>query len=256
MLLVIDLGNTNIKCGIFMGDKLVHSWRMGTKIDRTADELGIKVVSFFNYLGLNTEDVEDIMVSSVIPSINYTVEHMCRIYFKKKPYFVEPGIKTGINILYDNPKELGSDRIVNAVAAYEKYGGPCITVDFGTATSYGAVSAKGEFLGGAICPGVKISAEALISNTAKLPRVELTMPKTVINRNTVSCMQSGVLYGYVGQVDYILRKMKAELGGKATVVATGGLADVIAQQTKTIDIIDSLLTLEGLQIIYEKNLER
>lgn len=256
MLLVIDLGNTNIKCGIFMGDKLVHSWRMGTKIDRTADELGIKVVSFFNYLGLNTGDVEDIMVSSVIPSINYTVEHMCRIYFKKKPYFVEPGIKTGINILYDNPKELGSDRIVNAVAAYEKYGGPCITVDFGTATSYGAVSAKGEFLGGAICPGVKISAEALINNTAKLPRVELTMPKTVINRSTVSCMQSGVLYGYVGQVDYILRKMKAELGGKATVVATGGLADVIAEQTKTIDIIDSLLTLEGLQIIYEKNLER
>ena len=256
MLLVIDLGNTNIKCGIFEKEKLLHSWRMGTKIDRTADELGIKIVSFFNYLGVSTEKVEDIMVSSVIPSINYTVEHMCRIYFKKKPHFVEPGIRTGINILYDNPKELGSDRIVNAVAAYEKYGGPCITVDFGTATSYGAVSAKGEFLGGAICPGVKISAEALISNTAKLPRVELTMPKTVINRSTVSCMQSGLLYGYVGQVDYILRKMKAELGGKATVVATGGLADVIAQETKTIDVIDSLLTLEGLQIIYEKNVEK
>ena len=142
------------------------------------------------------------------------------------------------------------------MAAYEKYGGPCITVDFGTATSYGAVSAQGEFLGGAICPGVKISAEALISNTAKLPRVELTMPKTVINKSTVSCMQSGLLYGYVGQVDYILRKMKAEIGGKATVVATGGLADVIAQQTKTIDVIDSLLTLEGLQIIYQKNMER
>ncbi len=181
---------------------------------------------------------------------------MCRIYFHKKPYFVEPGIKTGINILYDNPKELGSDRIVNAVAAYVKYGGPCITVDFGTATSYGAVSAKGEFLGGAICPGVKISAEALISNTAKLPRVELTMPKNVINRNTISCMQSGLLYGYVGQVDYILRKMKAELGGSAKVVATGGLADVIAQETKTIDVIDSLLTLEGLKIIYHKNVEK
>ena len=256
MLLVIDLGNTNIKCGIFKGDKLLHSWRMGTKIDRTADELGIKVVSFFNYLGMDTKEVADIIVSSVIPSINYTVEHMCRIYFGKKPHFVGPGIKTGINILYDNPKELGSDRIVNAVAAYEKYGGPCITVDFGTATSYGAVSAQGEFLGGAICPGVKISAEALISNTAKLPRVELTMPKTVINTSTVSCMQSGLLYGYVGQVDYILRKMKAEIGGKATVVATGGLADVIAQQTKTIDVIDSLLTLEGLQIIYQKNMER
>ena len=256
MLLVIDLGNTNIKCGIFKGDKLLHSWRMGTKIDRTADELGIKVVSFFNYLGMDTKEVADIIVSSVIPSINYTVEHMCRIYFGKTPHFVGPGIKTGINILYDNPKELGSDRIVNAVAAYEKYGGPCITVDFGTATSYGAVSAQGEFLGGAICPGVKISAEALISNTAKLPRVELTMPKTVINKSTVSCMQSGLLYGYVGQVDYILRKMKAEIGGKATVVATGGLADVIAQQTKTIDVIDSLLTLEGLQIIYQKNMER
>ena len=230
MLFVIDLGNTNIKCGIFDGDKLLHSWRLGTKIDRTADELGIKVVSFFNYLGIDTEKVEDIIVSSVIPSINYTVEHMCRIYFHKKPYFVEPGIKTGINILYDNPKELGSDRIVNAVAAYVKYGGPCITVDFGTATSYGAVSAKGEFLGGAICPGVKISAEAL--------------------------MQSGLLYGYVGQVDYILRKMKAELGGSAKVVATGGLADVIAQETKTIDVIDSLLTLEGLKIIYHKNVEK
>lgn len=256
MLFVIDLGNTNIKCGIFDGDKLLHSWRLGTKIDRTADELGIKVVSFFNYLGIDTEKVEDIIVSSVIPSINYTVEHMCRIYFHKKPYFVEPGIKTGINILYDNPKELGSDRIVNAVAAYVKYGGPCITVDFGTATSYGAVSAKGEFLGGAICPGVKISAEALISNTAKLPRVELTMPKNVINRNTISCMQSGLLYGYVGQVDYILRKMKAELGGNAKVIATGGLADVIAQETKTIDVIDSLLTLEGLRVIYHKNVEK
>ena len=195
------------------------------------------------------------MISSVIPSINYTIEHMCRTYFKKRPCFVEPGIRTGINILYDNPKELGSDRIVNAVAAYEKYGGPCITVDFGTATTFGAISKKGEFLGGAICPGLIVSANALTNNTAKRPKVELQKPRHVINRNTVACMQSGILYGYVGQVDYILRKMKAELGEEAKVVATGGMAETIASETEMIDVIDSLLTLHGLYIIYKKNHE-
>ena len=178
---------------------------------------------------------------------------MCRTYFNIKPVFVGPGIKTGINILYDNPKELGSDRIVNAVAAFEKYGGPCITVDFGTATTYGAISGKGEFLGGAICPGLFLSSNALTNNTAKLPRVELVKPEKVINKNTVSNMQSGILYGYVGQVDYILRKMKSEMEGDPKVIATGGMADTIAKETEMIDIIDSRLTLDGLNIIYRKN---
>ncbi|MEI3416592.1 MAG: type III pantothenate kinase [Christensenellaceae bacterium] len=164
---------------------------MATKMHVTSDEIGIKMISFLDYLHRRPEDVEDIMISSVIPSINYTIEHMCRTYFKKRPCFVEPGIRTGINILYDNPKELGSDRIVNAVAAYEKYGGPCITVDFGTATTFGAISKKGEFLGGAICPGLIVSANALTNNTAKLPKVELQKPRHVINRNTVACMQWG-----------------------------------------------------------------
>ncbi len=256
MIVVIDIGNTNTKCGLYIKGKLKNSWRMATKTDKSSDELGIKMASFFSYLNLDMKDVEDIIISSVIPSVNYTFDHMCRIYFKKKPYFVEPGIKTGINILYDNPKELGSDRIVNAVAAYEKYGGPCITVDFGTATTFGAISKKGEFLGGAICPGIKTASEALILNTAKLPRVELNKPKSVINKNTVACMQSGIIYGYVGQVDYILRKMKSELGGDPKVVATGGLADTIASETETIDVIDSFLTLDGLYIIYTKNQEK
>ena len=255
MLIVIDVGNTNIKCGLFEKEKLRNSWRMATKMHVTSDEIGIKMISFLDYLHLKPEEVEAIMISSVIPSINYTIEHMCKTYFKKRPCFVEPGIKTGINILYDNPKELGSDRIVNAVAAYELYGGPCITVDFGTATTFGAISKRGEFLGGAICPGLIVSANALTNNTAKLPKVELIKPKRVINRNTIACMQSGILYGYVGQVDYILRKMKSELGAEAKVIATGGMAETIASETQMIDVIDSLLTLHGLHIIYQKNHE-
>lgn len=257
MIIVLDVGNTNTKCGLFEeSGTLLHSWRMTTKIEQTSDELGITVTSFFRHLGLRTEDVTGIMISSVIPSVNYTIEHMCRIYFHKTPCFVGPGIKTGINILYDSPRELGSDRIVNAVAAYEIYGGPCITVDFGTATSFGAISEKGEFIGGTICPGIKITADALTTNTAKLPRVELVKPKTVINKNTIGCMQAGILYGYVGQVDYILRKMKAELGGNPKVIATGGLAATIASETKMIDIIDNRLTLQGLYRIYQKNMVR
>ncbi len=253
MILVLDIGNTNMKCGLFENRMLIRSWRMKSSMDKTSDELGMEMVSFFNYLSFNAEDVDGVLVSSVIPSINYTIDHMVRTYFKKTAFFVGPGIKTGINILYDNPKELGSDRIVNAVAAYELYGGPCITVDFGTATSFGAISERGDFLGGAICPGIKTSAEALTVNTAKLPRVELLKPGKAINKNTVGCMQAGILYGYVGQVDYILRKMKAEMGGRAKVIATGGLADTIAQETKMIDKIDPLLTLQGLEIIYNKN---
>ena len=254
MVLVMDVGNTNTKCGLFGEDgKLMHSWRLGTKSEQTSDELGITLTSFFQYLKLDVEDVAGIMISSVIPSINYTLIHMCHTYFSKEPCFVGPGIKTGINILYENPKELGSDRIVNAVAAYELYGGPVITVDFGTATSYGAINEKGEFVGGVISPGLKISAAALTSNAAKLPHVDIKMPEKVINRTTIACMQAGITYGYVGQVDFILKKMKIELGGKAKVIATGGLAGMIASETPTIDVIDHLLTLEGLYFIYKKN---
>ncbi len=253
MILVLDVGNTNTKCGLFDENGLMHSWRIATDTDITSDELGITICSFFDYLTLKTDDVERIIISSVIPSHNYTLTHMCRTYFDKEPCMVGPGIKTGINILYENPKELGSDRIVNAVAAYELYGGPVITVDFGTATSYGAISEKGDFLGGVICPGLKISAEALTRNAAKLPHVDLKIPQTVINRSTISCMQSGILYGYVGEVDYILRKMKREMGGKPKVIATGGLADMIASETDMIDRIDPLLTLTGLYLIDKKN---
>jgi len=253
MIFVMDVGNTNIKCGIFRDDELLRSWRITTRGDLTSDELGMTICSFFGYLGLKPTDIKTIMVSSVIPSLNYTIEHMCKIYFHLQPCMVGPGIKTGINILYENPRELGSDRIVNAVAAYELYGGPVITVDFGTATSYGAINAKGEFLGGVICPGIKISAEALTKNAAKLPHVDIKKPTTVINKSMITCMQSGIFYGYVGQVDYLLRKMKSELGSNAKVIATGGLANMIAAETNMIDMIDPLLTLQGLYLIYKKN---
>ncbi len=254
MVLVLDVGNTNIKCGLFNEGELAHSWRMNTKREQTSDEIGIKMCSFLTHLGLLREDLHAIIISSVIPSINYTIEHMCRVYFDKTPMIVGPGIKTGINILYENPRELGSDRIVNAVAAYELYGGPCITVDFGTATTYGVVSEGGEFLGGVISPGIKISADALTNTAAKLPRVEISRPPKVINRSTISCMQSGIYYGFVGQVEFFIKKMRKELGADAKVVATGGLSGVIATETSCIDYVNPTLTLQGLYFIYKKNI--
>ncbi len=252
MILTMDVGNTNIKCGLFLGEKLRHSFRMSTDIEKTSDEYGISMLGFFDYIGIRPEDVKGIIISSVIPSINYTIEHMARQYFDKKPMVVGPGIKTGINIKYDNPKELGSDRIVNAVGAYELFGGPVITVDFGTATSFGAISSEGDFLGGAICPGVRISSEALTDCAAKLPRIELIRPRSVIAKSTVSGMQAGIIYGYVGQVKYIVEKMQSEMGD-AKVVATGGFSGLIAEETDVIDEIIPTLTLIGLAKIYEKN---
>jgi len=256
MVFVLDVGNSNIKCGLFDDDRLVNSWRIATKLERTADDYGIRMMTFFNHLGRRPDEVEGIIISSVIPSINYTLQHMFTMYFGKKAMMVGPGMKTGINILYDNPKELGTDRIAGAVAAYTLYGGPCIIVDFGTATTFGAVSESGDFLGGAICPGIRISAEALASGAAKLPRVELVKPESVIARHTVAGMQAGIIYGYVGQVDYIIRRMKAEMGGSPRVIATGGMANVIAQETQEIDEVNSLLTLIGLNILYYKNKKR
>ncbi|MEG1394067.1 MAG: type III pantothenate kinase [Christensenellaceae bacterium] len=252
MIFVMDVGNTNIKCGIFLNGELAHSFRMATDIDATSDQFGIRMIAFFEYLGHQPTDVSGMIVSSVIPSINYTIDHMAREYFKRKPMFVGPGIRTGINIKYDNPKELGTDRIVNAVAAYELFGGPVITIDFGTATSFGAISKDGDFLGGAICPGIKIASEALTKNASKLPRIELNRPQNVINKTTVSAMQAGIIYGYVGQVQYLVEKMKAELGD-AKVVATGGFSELIAQETACIDEVIPTLTLQGLYKIYQKN---
>lgn len=254
MIVVMDVGNTNIVLGIYSGGKLLMHWRMGTDREKTSDEFGMFFVNLFRHEGFDPKAVEAVIIASVVPPIMYSIEHAVRKYFKVEPIVVGPGIKTGINIKYENPREVGADRIVNAVAAYEIYGGPLIIVDFGTATTFCAVSSKGEYLGGVICPGIKISAEALFQRAAKLPRIELMKPETVIGRNTVVSMQSGIVFGYVGQVDFIVRRMKKEMKEEnIRVVATGGLARMISSESETIDEINGLLTLEGLRIIYERN---
>ena len=256
MLLVIDVGNTNIVLGVYDGKKLINDWRVATNKDKTSDEYGLVIDQIFNYHGLKTSDIDAVMISSVVPPLMYTLQAVSKKYFKSDPYIVGPGIKTGMNIKYDNPKEVGADRIVNAVAAYEQYGGPIIVVDFGTAITFCAISKSGEYLGGAIAPGIKISSEALFMRTAKLPKVEIVKPDRVICKNTVSSIQAGLIYGYVGLVDNIIAKMKEELseeGEVKTVVATGGLASLISSESKYINRIDKLLTLEGLRIIYDRN---
>ena len=254
MILTMDVGNTNIKTALFDGKEMYKYWRMSTNIQSTSDEYGVRLSSMFDHEGVSRDVVEGIVVSSVVPPINYTIEHMLMNYFGKTPLFVAPGVKTGINIKYENPRELGSDRLANAVAAYEEYGGPCIFIDFGTATTFGVVDARGSFLGGAICPGIKLSSEALVSGTAKLPRFELARPEHVIGRTTLSNLQSGMYYGYVGLVRNLVRKIRQELGEEAYVVATGGMALMIAEESKAIDKLDGLLTLKGLRLIYERNL--
>lgn len=254
MILTLDIGNTNIKTALFEGMEMRKYWRVSTNRARSSDEYGIVLMDLLNHNGIPASAVDGIIMSSVVPQINFTIEHMCRNYFGHEPMKIEPGVKTGINIKYENPREVGSDRIANAVAAYELYGGPCITIDFGTATTFGAISERGEFLGGAICPGLKLAAEALTERAAKLPRFELTKPETVIGRNTITNMQSGIVYGYIGQVNYLVERMKRELGApNAKVIATGGLAVLVAEESNAIDIMDGLLTLKGLCLIYEKN---
>ena len=251
MILTLDIGNTNIKTALFEGMEMVQYWRVSTDRNMSSDEYGILLMNLFAHNHISPEQVDGIMISSVVPQINFTIEHMCRTYFKQEPRIIGPGVKTGINIKYENPRELGSDRIANAVAAYELYGGPCITIDFGTATSFGVISEKGEFLGGAICPGLKLAAEALTERAAKLPRFELVKPESVIGRNTVTNMQAGIVYGYIGQINYLIDRMKKELGApNAKVIATGGLAVLVAGESKVIDVMDGLLTLKGLCMIH------
>lgn len=260
MILVLDVGNTNIVLGVYEGKNLIADWRLATDHKRTADEYGVQVMQLFTQKKIELEMVEGVIVSSVVPNIMYTVEHMVRKYFNQTPLVVGPGIKTGINIKYDNPKEVGADRIVNAVAAHETYNRALIIIDFGTATTFCAVTKNGDYLGGTICPGIKISAEALFEKAAKLPRVELVKTPGVICKNTVTSMQAGILYGYTGSVDYIVEKMKKEMQdygeSEPLVIATGGLATLISKDSKHIDKVVPYLTLEGLRIIYEKNKEQ
>jgi type III pantothenate kinase len=253
MLLAIDIGNTNIVIGVFEGDRLAANWRVGTNAQITSDEYAMIFKDLFGFAGLDFPAVTGVIISTVVPPILRTMVEMSRNYFHKEPMVVTHEIKTGITISYDNPRELGADRIVNAAAAYRFYGGPLIIVDFGTATTFCAVTGKGEYIGGAIAPGIKISAEALFQRASKLPRFELARPEKVIGGDTISAMQAGLIYGYAGLVDGIVERMKRELSPDARVVATGGLAELVSPETRSIQEIRPQLTLEGLRLLSELN---
>lgn len=253
MILVVDVGNTNIVLGLYEGSTLHRNWRISTNRSGTSDEYGVLIYNLFRLAGISVERIEGVIISSVVPPLMFVLEELCLKYLNRAPYIVGPGIKTGLNIRVDNPKEVGADRIVNAVAALELYGAPSIIVDFGTATTYDYIDASGQLLGCAIAPGIGISTEALYQRAAKLPRIELIKPKSVIGKNTVSAMQAGIVYGYVGQVDGIVSRIIDEYGTSPKVVATGGLAEMIASESRTISVVNPLLTLEGLRFIYEKN---
>ena len=253
MLLVIDVGNTNTVLGVFEGETLLHHWRVWTDREKTSDEYGILLRNLYDASDFSSREIKAIIIASVVPPLTPTIMELCERYFGLTPMIVGPGIKTGISIKMDNPKEVGADRIVNAVAVFAKHHRPAIVVDFGTATTFDYVSSTGDYMGGVIAPGVNISAEALFLHASKLPRVEVARPPHVVGKNTVAAMQAGIFYGYVGLVEGIVERMKRELRCDPLVVATGGLARAIAAETPKIQIIDENLTLEGLRIIYEKN---
>lgn len=256
MLLTIDIGNTNIKYGIYKGKELVASFRVSSRISRTADEYGSVLVNLLDVRGIKKADVDGIIISSVIPPLNYTICHMCEYFFGITPLMVGPGIKTGLNVKTDNPKEVGADIIVNSVSAFGKYGGPIVVIDFGTATTFDIIDENCSLLGVVIAPGIKTSLEGLVNNTAQLPMIELDAPESVIGKNTKSSMQAGIIFGFSGLVDNIINKIKRKLNKTdLTVVATGGLGEIIAKEVKSITRVDRTLTLDGLRAIYDLNKE-
>ncbi len=253
MLLTIDIGNTNITLGLYEGETLGPRWRIRTIHEKMPDEYGILLDQLFHHRGYHPEQVTGVAIASVVPPLTPVFAQACRDYLDQTPLVVDEGVRTGVHIRYDNPREVGADRVVDAVAVRALYSVPACVVDFGTATTFDAVSAEGDYLGGAIAPGIGIAAQALFERTAKLPRVELTRPPSVIGRNTVHSIQSGLLFGYVGLVEGMVARFKAELGAETCVIATGGLAEIIARETDVIDVVDPWLTLHGLRIVYELN---
>ncbi|MCL2370870.1 MAG: type III pantothenate kinase [Firmicutes bacterium] len=254
MILAIDIGNTNIKVGVFDGDTMVDALRLSSESRKTGDEYGRSLVDLLVSKGVSPQMINGIIMCSVNPDLNYTFNHLCNFYFKQTPMLVGPGLKCGLNIKYDNPHELGADRLVASVAGASLYGAPCIVIDYGTATTFNVVSAKKEFLGGAICPGIKTGAESLVQSAAKLPRIELTRPKDIVGRTTITNMQSGIINGYIGLTSHMVSEIKKEIGSDAKVVATGGLSGLIASgKSDLIDVVDRALTLRGLNLIYKLN---